>query len=93
MCVVQAWFGRSQIDSLFPIKILLGQRFGAMKMKGQSVKLGVPATEVQCQSSFHIRTFIDPSLERDKLRMVWKKHCHASHYVYQLKRFIDEDCY
>ena len=37
----------SLIDSLSPVMILLGQRFGAMKVKGQSVKLGVPATKAE----------------------------------------------
>jgi len=75
--------------------------FQAMKLKGQPVKVGVPATEAEL---FAYSAFIDPSLEYDKLMKVdlknaialqsfWEKQSHASHYVYQIKKFIDESCY
>ena len=59
--------GEALIDSLSPVMVLLGQRFGAMKLKGQSVKLGVPATEAEMSEQFSHSHFIEPSLERDSL--------------------------
>lgn len=59
--------GEALIDSLSPVMILLGQRFGAMKVKGHSVKLGIPATEDEMSEQFSHSNFIDPSIERNKL--------------------------
>lgn len=75
-----------------------------MKLKGQPVKVGVPATEAEMSGLFAYSALIDPSLECDKLTKVdlknatalqsfWEKHRHASHYVYQIKKCIDESCY
>ena len=41
--------------------VLLAQRFEAMKVKGQSVKLGVPVTEAEMSSSFHIQILQNPA--------------------------------
>ena len=49
-------------------------------------------------------SFIDPSLECDKLtkedlkktialQSFFEKHCHSSHYVFQIKKCTDESCY
>ena len=83
--------------------VLLGQQFGAMKLKGQSVKLGVPASEAEMLEQFSHSHFIEPSLERDSLTQdvlktalalqnFCKNHCHSSNYVYQLKKCRDQDC-
>ena len=42
--------------------ILLGQHFEAMKVKSQSVKFGVPATEAEMSEQFSHLSFIDPRL-------------------------------
>ena len=84
--------------------IVLSQRFQAMKLKGQAVKVGVPATEAEMSELFAYSAFIDPGLDCDKLTKVdlqkasalqsfWEKHSHASHYVYQIKKCLDESCY
>ena len=96
--------GEALIDSLSPVIVLLGLRFGAMKLKGQSVKLGVPATEAEMSKQFSHSHFIEPSLERDSLTQdvlkstsalqnFWKNHCHSSNYVYQLKECTNQDSY
>ena len=96
--------GEALVGSLSPVMILLGQRFQAMKLKGQTIKLGVPATEAEMTELFSHCTFIDPSLEPSKLsqkdlknasalQSFWAKHCHASQYVYQIKKCTDEACY
>ena len=50
--------GEALIDSLLSVMVLLGQRFGAMKLKGRSVKLGVPATEDEMSVQFLHSCFI-----------------------------------
>ena len=92
------------IDSIAPIKIALGQRFQSMKTKGEAIKLGVPATNAEMTELFSHSSFIDPSLERDKLtkedlkkatalQSFFEKHCHSSDYVFQIKKCTDESCY
>ena len=79
--------------------ILLGQRFGTMKLKGLSVKLGVPATEAEMSEQFsHNFMFYRTQLiERERLTQdvlkrasglqnFLKNYGHSSHYVYQLKK-------
>ena len=100
----QPELGEALNVSLSPVMILLGQRFGAMKLKGRSVKLGVPATESEMSEQFMHSHFIEPSLERERLtqdvlksasglQKFLKHHCHSSHYVYQLKKCTNQDCY
>ena len=85
-------------DSIAPVKIALGQRFQSMKIKGEAI--GVPATNAEMTELFSHSSVIDPSLERDKLtkedlkkatalQSFFEKHCHSSHYVFQIK----ESCY
>ena len=96
--------GEALNDSLSPVMVLLGQRFGAMKLKGQSVKLGDPATEAEMSEQFMHSHFIEPGLERERLTQdvlksasglqnFLKHHCHSSRYVYQFKKCTDQDCY
>ena len=90
-------------DSIAPIKIALGQRFQSMKIKGETIKLGVPATNAEMTELFSHSSFIDPSLERDKLtkdlkkatalQSFFEKHCHSSDYVFQIKKCTDESRY
>lgn len=96
--------GEALQDAMAPLLITLGQRFQSMKIKGEAVKLGVPATQDEMTELFSLSAFIDPSLERDKLtkehltkatalQSFLKKHCHSSHYVFQLRKCTDETCY
>ena len=96
--------GEGLSDSLSPVMVLLSQRFGAMKLYGRSVKLGVPATEAEISEQFLHSHFIEPSLERERLtqdvlksasglQSFMKNHCHSSHYAYQLKKCTSQDCY
>ena len=91
-------------DSIAPVKIALGQHFQSMKIKGEAIKLGVPATNAEVTELFSHSSFIDPSLERDKLtkedlkkvtalQSFFEKHYHSSHYVFQIKECTDESCY
>lgn len=75
---MQLELGEALFDSLSPVMVLLGQRFGAMKLKGQSVKLGVPASEAEMLEQFSHSHFIEPSLERDSLTQDVLKNCLGS---------------
>ena len=54
-------------DSIAPVKIALGQRFQSMKIKGEAIKLGVPATNAEMTELFSHSSFVDPNLECNKL--------------------------
>ena len=84
--------------------ITVGQRFQAMKVKGNKVKLGVPATDVQMEEQFQHALFVDPELTKNDLTAkglkkaesfakFLKTHCHASHYVFQIKKCSDATCF
>lgn len=69
---------------------MVGQRFQAMKVKDNMVKLGVPASDPQIHEQFQHALFVDPALTKDDLTAKGlkkaesfakfvKTHCHASH--------------
>ena len=65
------------MDSMAPVMIAISQNFQAMKLKGQPVKVGVPATEAEMSGHFAYSALIDPSLECDKLTKVDLKNATA----------------
>ena len=65
--LISGLIGKDLIDSLVPVMILLCQHFGAMKLKDQSVMLGVTATEAEMSSEHS--NFIESSLESGSPRM------------------------
>ena len=75
----------------------VGSRFQAMKVKDNRVKLGVPASEAHINEQFQQGLLIDPALTQDNLtardpdkatslKGFMKTHCHASHYMFQVKK-------
>ena len=91
-------------DSMVHTKIVLGDRFQSMKIKGMGIKLGLPAQDDDIDELFSQSTFIEPNLDRNKLRKedlkdakslhsFFSKHCHCSHYVFQIRKCTDESCY
>ena len=68
----------------------------AMKIKENSVKLGLPASDVQLSEQFQYALNLDPSLDQgdissksfkasDTLQSVMKNHCKCSQYMFQVK--------
>ena len=91
-------------DSMVHTKIVLGDRFQSMKIKGMGIKLGLPAQDDDIDELFSQSTFIEPNLDRNKLRKedlkdakslhsFFSKHCHCSHYVFQIRKCTDGSCY
>ena len=81
-------------DSMVHTKIVLGDHFQSMKIKGMGINLGLPAQDDDIDELFSQLTFIEPNLDHNKLRKedlndakslhsFFCKHCHCSHYVYQ----------
>ena len=77
---------------------LVGRRFQYMKIKENSVKFGVPATENEIEVFQHV-LFVDPSISRTDhtakglqnaklFHKFLKDHCHCSHYVFQINVMI-----
>ena len=82
-------------DSMSAPLIALSRRFQAMKVKGNPMKMGVPASDSRINEQFQHALFIDPFLVKDKLTAKdlasassLKKftHCHASSYAFQIKK-------
>ena len=90
-------------DSMSNPMITVGQRFQAMKVKDNMVKLGVPASDARIEVQFQHALFVDPALTKDDLTTKDLKkaesfakfletHCHASQYVFQIKKCSDATC-
>ena len=84
--------------------ITVGQRFQAMKVKDNMVKLGVPASDARIEEQFQHALFVDPALTKDDLiakglkkaesfAKFLKTHCHASQYVFQIKKCSNATCF
>ena len=96
--------GLGLIDSMSPVKAILAQRFQNMKIKDVPIKIGTAATTEDIDKLFGFSEFIDPTLQKDKLSSKFlkeataynyfiKKHCHCSHYAFQIKKCTDSSCY
>ena len=96
--------GEGLIDSMSPVKAILAQRFQNMKIKDVPIKIGTAATTEDIDKLFGFSEFIDPTLQKDKLSSKFlkeataynyfiKKHCHCSHYAFQIKKCTDSLCY
>ena len=87
-----------------PISQVCG-RFQAIKLKGEPIKCGFPASDDELTDFFENIRFIEPSLEHSQtlntaviaksksLTDFIKSHCHASHYAFrQIKKCTSEEC-
>ena len=73
-------------DSMAPEKIALNQRFQSMKIKGEAIEVGVPATEAEMTELFSHSASIEPSLECDRLTKEDLKKATA------LQSFFEKHC-
>jgi len=91
-------------DSMSASLITLGQRFQNMKVKENPIRLGVPATQMDMDEQFQHALYIDTSLKPDSLtakdlksapslERFMENHCHASKYVFQVKKCTDVSCF
>lgn len=91
-------------DSMSTPLINVGKRFMGMKVKENPIRLGIPATDTKMNEQFKQALFIDSSLEEDKLtakdlsaatslQQFMKTHCHASNYVFQIKKCTNLSCH
>ena len=96
--------GPALLDSMSAPLVTVSQRFQAMKVKDNKVKVGVAAIHADLDMQFQHALFIDPSLERDKLtgkdlasahslQKFMKNHCHSSSYVFQVKKCMEPACF
>ena len=92
--------GPALLDSMSVPLVTVSQRFQAMKIKDNEVKVGVPASESEIDTQFQHAHFIEPSLDKDNLtakdlakanslQRFMKIHCHSSSYVFQVKKVYE----
>ena len=87
---------------------VVADRFQAMELKGEPVTVDFPATEPELPVMVEHVRFIDPSISDEDLlisgfknapalQMFLRSHCHSSHYLFQIKKYMymytDPHCY
>ena len=91
------------LDSMAQPIVHLSQRFMAMKIKEDRVKLSEPAQDEEISANFEKIHVIDPDISANRLRKedlkhntalheFMRKHCRLSPYVFQVKKCLDPSC-
>ena len=98
-----AAFKQLYVQSMQPVIELLNGRFGRMKLKGEKVKTFTAVQQPLLEKFFKLIHKIDNQLEQGNITKKvtdksagWKrfisKHCKISHYYFQVKKCVDDDC-
>ena len=96
--------GEAVQDSSSPVITLLNERFSRMKLKEYPIIPRPAASQDDVTDCFESVHFIDGSLRmgelnRETLRNAKElqafmaKHCHSTHYLFQIKKCTEESCF
>ena len=87
-----------------PVIARLAERFTQMKLKEERVRCTNAASDEEIREHFELLYYIEPSLSQDNLtvkalescpslKKFLDTHCNTSHYVFQIRKCLDQSCY